>query len=74
MFNIVLKKVCLFFILFYQKAISPYIAPHCRFTPTCSAYAYLAINQYGVIKGLYLSIKRILKCNPFHKGGYDPVP
>ena len=62
------------FIKFYQVAISPYIGPHCRFMPTCSEYAYIAINRFGILKGSYLAIRRILKCHPFHKGGYDPVP
>lgn len=69
-----MKKICLFLIRFYQKAISPYIGAHCRFTPTCSQYALIAITRYGVFKGIYLAIRRILKCHPFHKGGYDPVP
>jgi len=68
------KKIFLFFILVYQKGISPYMRPHCRFTPTCSQYAYLAIAKYGALHGSYLAIRRILKCHPLHKGGYDPVP
>ena len=68
------KKIFLFLILVYQKGISPYMRPHCRFTPTCSQYAYLAIQKYGAVKGVYLAIRRILKCHPLHKGGYDPVP
>ncbi len=58
----------------YQICISPLHGPSCRFTPTCSAYALEAIQKYGPGKGLLLSIKRVLKCNPFHEGGYDPVP
>ncbi len=69
-----LKKIFLALIRLYQLGISPYIGPHCRFTPTCSQYAYLAIMKYGAIKGGFLAVKRILKCHPFHKGGYDPVP
>ncbi|MCQ2583137.1 MAG: membrane protein insertion efficiency factor YidD [Treponema sp.] len=68
-----IKFFC-FLIHAYQKFISPLHGPCCRFTPTCSAYALEAIKKYGPIKGLYLSIRRILKCNPFHEGGYDPVP
>lgn len=69
-----LKKFCLMLIRFYQLCISPCLGPHCRFTPTCSRYTYEAICKYGIFKGIYLGIRRILKCHPFHKGGYDPVP
>ena len=68
------KKLFLMLIRFYQVAISPHFKPCCRFTPTCSQYAYLAITRFGAIKGTYLAIRRILKCHPFHAGGYDPVP
>ena len=68
------KKLFLLLIRFYQVAISPHFKPCCRFTPTCSQYAYLAITRFGAIKGTYLAIRRILKCHPFHAGGYDPVP
>ncbi|MDD3393535.1 MAG: membrane protein insertion efficiency factor YidD [Anaerotignum sp.] len=68
------KKFLLLLIRFYQVGISPLIGPHCRFTPTCSQYAYIAINRYGIVKGTYLAVRRILKCHPFHEGGYDPVP
>ena len=54
--------------------ISPMLGPHCRFSPTCSQYALEAIQTYGVIKGLYLALKRISKCHHFHTGGHDPVP
>ena len=67
--------VFLFFLIrIYQKCISPLHHSCCRFTPTCSAYALEAIQKYGPGKGLLLAIKRILKCNPYHEGGYDPVP
>lgn len=70
-----MKKILLWMIRFYQKWISPLKGrPTCRFYPTCSSYAYQAISRYGAIKGTYLAIKRILKCHPFHPGGYDPVP
>ena len=72
--NNLIKKVLLKMIRFYQDGISPLLGPRCRFTPTCSQYTYEAIIEHGVIKGTYLGIKRILKCNPFFKGGYDPVP
>ena len=70
----ILKKIFLILIRFYQLCISPQFMRCCRFTPTCSQYAYEAISKYGPFKGLYLSIRRILKCHPFHEGGYDPVP
>ncbi|WP_099189740.1 membrane protein insertion efficiency factor YidD [Tepidibacter mesophilus] len=60
-------------IRFYQKFISPIKGKTCRFYPTCSQYAIEALEKYGFLKGSYLSIKRILKCHPFHEGGYDPV-
>ena len=69
-----LKKVILAMIRFYQKAVSPYTRPCCRFTPTCSQYAVEAVTKYGALKGTFLAVKRILRCNPFFKGGYDPVP
>ena len=69
-----IKNFFLLLIRFYQLAISPYIGAHCRFMPTCSEYAYIAIYRFGPFKGTYLAIRRILKCHPFHKGGYDPVP
>ena len=70
-----MKKVFLFLIRLYQKGISPYSPPACRFTPTCSAYAYEAINKYGAFKGGYLALRRLLRCIPFYKGNpYDPVP
>lgn len=61
-------------IKFYMRFISPLFPSCCRYYPTCSAYALEALSRFGLFKGLYLSIKRILKCNPFFKGGVDPVP
>jgi len=61
-------------IRFYQVAISPYKRPCCRFTPTCSAYALEAFRKWGPVKGFWLSLKRILRCNPWGGSGYDPVP
>ncbi len=58
----------------YQKAISPYTPPSCRFTPTCSEYARQALLKHGPVKGLYLAIRRILRCHPWGGSGYDPVP
>ncbi|BCX06049.1 MAG: hypothetical protein KatS3mg053_3987 [Candidatus Roseilinea sp.] len=61
-------------IRFYQLAISPALPPSCRFYPTCSEYTLQAIAKYGALKGLWLGVKRIARCHPFHPGGYDPVP
>ena len=58
----------------YQKYISPLSGPHCKYTPTCSEYALQAVKKYGAVKGSLLAAWRILRCNPFAKGGYDPVP
>ncbi|MEX1376464.1 MAG: membrane protein insertion efficiency factor YidD [Eubacteriales bacterium] len=69
-----MKTILLTLIKFYRRAISPLFPPRCRFYPTCSSYALEAIQKHGALKGSYLSIKRILKCHPFHPGGYDPVP
>ena len=70
-----MKKLLLKLIRFYQRKISPYRSACCRFTPTCSAYALEAIEKYGALKGSYLSVRRLLRCNPFYKGDpYDPVP
>ena len=68
------KKVMLGMIHFYRGAISPYTPSACRITPTCSAYAQEAVEKYGARKGGYLAMRRILRCNPLHPGGYDPVP
>lgn len=70
-----MKRTFLALIRFYQTHISPATPPSCRFMPTCSAYAYEAISKYGAIKGGWLTLKRLLRCNPFYKGDYyDPVP
>ena len=70
-----MKRVFLALIRFYQKRISPNCPPRCRFTPTCSAYAYEAIQKYGAIKGGWLALRRFLRCHPLYKGDtYDPVP
>lgn len=68
------KKFMLLLVRFYKREISPMLPPSCRFTPTCSEYAMQAIEKYGALKGGWLALRRILRCNPFHKGGYDPVP
>ena len=69
-----MKKFMLFMIELYRSYISPLKPPSCRYVPTCSEYAMIAIEKYGPVKGGYLAVKRILRCHPFHKGGYDPVP
>lgn len=70
-----MKKILLALIRFYRRAISPLTPPTCRFTPTCSAYAYQAIEKYGAAKGSFLALRRLLRCHPFYKGDYyDPVP
>lgn len=61
-------------IRFYQRFISPLLPRTCIYTPTCSEYAVQAIRKYGCLRGGYLAVKRILRCHPFHEGGYDPVP
>jgi len=68
-----MKKVLIFFIRLYRIGISPLLGPNCRFTPTCSAYAIEAIEKKGVLKGGWMTVKRICKCHPFHPGGDDPV-
>ena len=69
-----MKTFLLFLIRFYRAYISPLKPPCCRFTPTCSEYALEAVKRYGPWKGMWLSLKRIAKCHPCHKGGYDPLP
>ena len=69
-----MKKSVTSAIRFYQRQISPLSPPRCRYIPTCSEYALEAVEKYGAVKGSWLAAKRILRCNPFHKGGYDPVP
>ncbi|SHI13172.1 hypothetical protein SAMN02745823_02662 [Sporobacter termitidis DSM 10068] len=69
-----MKKILIAAVKFYRKYISPLTKPSCRFVPTCSAYALEAIEKYGALKGTWLAVKRLSKCHPFHKGGYDPVP
>jgi hypothetical protein len=68
------KFLVLLLIRGYQLIVSPVLGPACRFYPSCSQYALLAINQYGVVKGAYLAFRRLLRCHPFHPGGIDPVP
>lgn len=69
-----MKRILIFFINLYRKYVSPLKPPCCRFTPTCSAYAIEALQKRGVIVGSLLAAWRVLRCNPFSRGGYDPVP
>jgi putative membrane protein insertion efficiency factor len=58
----------------YQKFISPALPPSCRFSPSCSQYTLEAVSKYGALKGLWLGVRRLIRCHPFNPGGYDPVP
>lgn len=69
-----MTRVLLLLIKAYQFLISPMLGPSCRFTPTCSEYAVQALKKYGALKGVWLSIKRVGRCHPWHDGGYDPLP
>lgn len=67
------SRLLMFCIHLYRRLLSPVLPPSCRFHPTCSAYALEAIRRYGAFKGSFLSLRRVLKCHPWHPGGYDPV-
>ena len=69
-----LRRCFVFLIKIYQYLVSPFLGPNCRFYPSCSAYTVEAIETHGVLKGIWLGIKRIAKCHPGHPGGVDPVP
>ncbi len=69
-----MKGVILLFITCYRKFLSPFLLKSCRFYPTCSEYTFQAVTKFGVRKGLLLGVRRILRCNPFNNGGYDPIP
>jgi putative membrane protein insertion efficiency factor len=69
-----MKGLILGALRFYKRAISPQLPPACRYTPTCSEYAIEAIDRRGVLIGGFLAAKRVVSCNPFSRGGYDPVP
>ena len=71
---LVVKRLILAILRFYRRSISPLFPPSCRFTPSCSLYSYEAIDRYGVFKGGILGVKRVLRCHPLNRGGYDPVP
>ena len=72
--EVLVRRILLGLIRIYQKAISPAFPPSCLFTPTCSEYTYQAIEKHGILRGVYLGVKRLLRCHPFSPGGYDPVP
>lgn len=69
-----MKRLLIAMVKFYRRNISPLRPPCCRYIPTCSQYALEALEKYGALKGSWLALRRILRCHPFHKGGYDPVP
>ncbi len=69
-----MKSLALGLIRFYQRRISGGLPPRCRFQPSCSHYGYEAIERHGLLKGVWLTFWRLVRCNPFVRGGYDPVP
>lgn len=69
-----MKKIAILLVRFYQLGISPFVGDCCRFAPTCSDFCLEALKKYPLSKALWLSLKRIARCHPFHKGGYDPLP
>ena len=68
-----LKKISLKLILFYKLSLSPYLGGNCKYEPSCSSYGFEAINKHGFLKGFYMTFLRLIKCNPFSRGGYDPI-
>lgn len=69
-----MKRLLLLLVRFYRKALSPHLPASCRYQPTCSQYTLTAIERFGALRGSWMGFWRILRCNPFSKGGYDPVP
>ncbi|HEX2835791.1 MAG TPA: membrane protein insertion efficiency factor YidD [Thermoanaerobaculia bacterium] len=69
-----MRGVALFLLRSYKRFISPLLPPMCRFEPTCSVYTMQAVEKYGVIRGVWLGARRLLRCHPFNPGGWDPVP
>ena len=68
------RRIALFLLRFYKRFISPLLPPMCRFEPTCSVYTMPAVEKYGVLRGVWLGMKRLGRCHPFNPGGWDPVP
>ncbi len=69
-----MSKILVLLVKAYRYFLSPLLGPSCRFSPTCSEYALQALGKYGALKGLWLSVKRVGRCHPWHDGGYDPLP
>jgi putative membrane protein insertion efficiency factor len=69
-----MRRIVIFLIKLYQTVLSPFLGQHCRFYPSCSEYSLEALEKHGVFRGLWLSIKRLSRCHPWHEGGVDPVP
>ncbi|HWZ61349.1 MAG TPA: membrane protein insertion efficiency factor YidD [Gemmatimonadaceae bacterium] len=69
-----MRTVLIALVRLYQVGISPHLPPSCRYYPSCSAYAVTALERHGAMRGTWLAVRRILRCHPFHPGGYDPVP
>ena len=74
MLNFIIIPLLVFLIKIYQKIISPFLGHSCRFLPTCSEYSIIALEKHGILRGTFLSLKRLFKCNPFGSSGCDPVP
>ena len=69
-----MRTVLIALVRLYQRLLSPLLPPSCRYTPTCSSYAIEALQIHGALRGGYLALRRLLRCHPFHPGGFDPVP
>jgi len=69
-----MRRLTIFLLRCYQAVLSPFLGNNCRYYPNCSSYTIQAIEQYGVIKGSWMGFRRVMRCHPWHEGGYDPVP
>lgn len=69
-----MRQILIALIKLYRYALSPYLAPSCRYTPTCSSYAIEAVQRFGIFRGSWMAMRRISRCHPWHAAGYDPVP